>query len=364
VKIALVTEWFASHEGGVATHVRELSKWLKDKGVDVCIITNEVRDDDNLDIEIIKAPGPRDPLFRLNLSPTLGARLRDVLRDVDIIHSHHAFARLPLSAIYVAHKLRKPSILTTHTVSFFPDLEYFWQTISYSYPRYRLRLKKVNRIVAVSESAKRFIRYFTDREDIIVIPNGVDIKRFTPPREKEFGKNLLYVGRLVPKKGLHVLLYAMKRIIDRDRGVRLRIAGKGRLLPLLKSLSRMLGIDKNVRFLGYVPDERLPDLYRSSDMLILPSITGESFGITLLEAMASGLPVVGTDVGGIPEIIRDCGRIVEPGRPDKLARAIMELIEDPEKMRELGEKGRERVERFYSWDVVGNRILNLYEELL
>ena len=364
MKVALVTEWFASHEGGVASHVRELASWLNDKDIEVCIVTNEVKDEVDIDVEIIETPGPRDPLFRLNISPSLKSRLKDVLKDVDVVHSHHAFSRLPLSAIYVSHKLGIHSVLTTHTVSFLPELDYFWQAISYSYPKYRLRLNKVDRIIAVSNAAKRFIQYFTDREDILVIPNGVDIKRFKPKEKKEFGKNLLYVGRIVPKKGLHVLLYAMKKVVEKDDEVKLRIAGKGRLLPLMRSLSKMLDIDDNVEFLGYVPDKNLPELYRSSDLLILPSITGESFGITLLEAMASGLPVIGTNVGGVPEIIKGCGRIVEPGKPNQLSKAILDLLKDPERMKELGEKGRERVEKIYSWDVVGEKILRVYKELV
>ena len=360
----MVTEWFVSHEGGVASHVRELASWLRKKDVEVCIVTNEVKDEVNIDVEIIETPGPRDPLFKLNISPSLKSKLKDVLKDVDVVHSHHAFSRLPLSSIYVSHKLGIHSVLTTHTVSFLPELEYFWQAISYSYPKYRLRLKKVDRIIAVSNAAKRFIQYFTDREDIVVIPNGVDINRFKPREKKEFGKNLLYVGRIVPKKGLHVLLYAMKKVVEKDDEVKLRIAGKGRLLPLMKSLSKMLDIERNVNFLGYVPDKDLPELYRSSDLLILPSITGESFGITLLEAMASGLPVIGTNVGGIPEIIKGCGKIVDLGKPNQLSRAILDLLKDPERMKELGEKGRERVEKLYSWDVVGGKILRVYKELI
>ncbi|HEB37253.1 MAG TPA: glycosyltransferase family 1 protein [Thermoplasmatales archaeon] len=364
MRIALVTEWFVSHEGGVASHVRELASWLRKKDVEVCIVTNEVKDEVNIDVEIIETPGPRDPLFKLNISPSLKSKLKDVLKDVDVVHSHHAFSRLPLSSIYVSHKLGIHSVLTTHTVSFLPELEYFWQAISYSYPKYRLRLKKVDRIIAVSNAAKRFIQYFTDREDIVVIPNGVDINRFKPREKKEFGKNLLYVGRIVPKKGLHVLLYAMKKVVEKDDEVKLRIAGKGRLLPLMKSLSKMLDIERNVNFLGYVPDKDLPELYRSSDLLILPSITGESFGITLLEAMASGLPVIGTNVGGVPEIINGCGKIVEPGKPNQLSRAILDLLKDFDRMKELGEKGRERVEKLYSWDVVGEKIFNVYKELV
>jgi len=365
MRVTLITEWFASHEGGVASHVRELAKWLKSRGIDVFIVTNEVKDSVDIDVDVFETPGPRDPLFNLNISPSLNSRFREILEnDVDIVHSHHAFSRLPLSSIYIAGKVGVPSVLTTHTVSFLSELDYFWQTVSYSYPRYRLRLKKVDKIIAVSNVARRFIQYFTDRRDIVVIPNGVDVRKFSPTRNKEYGKNLLFVGRIVPKKGLHVLLYGMKRILERDNEVRLRIAGKGRLLPLMKSLSKMLDIEGNVEFLGYVPDEDLPELYRSSDILILPSITGESFGITMIEAMASGLPVIGTNVGGISEIIRDCGKVVEPNRPNNLSKAILDMLSNPEKMKELGKKGREKVERVYSWDVVGERILAIYSDLI
>ncbi|MCD6369894.1 MAG: glycosyltransferase family 4 protein [Thermoplasmata archaeon] len=364
MRIALVTEWYASHEGGVASHVRELAKWLKHRGFEVVIVTNEVRDSVDQGVDIFETPGPRDPLFNLNISPSINSKLQEILeKDVDVVHSHHAFSRLPLSAIYLAHKLQIPSVLTTHTVSFLPDLEYFWQAISYGYPRYRLRLKKVDKIIAVSCAAKRFIQYFTDRKDIAVIPNGVDVRRFHPAKNKEYNKELLFVGRIVPKKGLHVLLYAMKKVVEKDNEIKLRVAGTGRLLPLMKSFSKALGIEKNVEFLGYVPDNELPEVYRTSELLILPSITGESFGITLIEAMASGLPVIGTNVGGVPEIIRDCGKIVEPNRPEQLSNAILEMLHNPEQMKILSKKCRERAEKVYSWDVVGKRILSIYNYL-
>jgi glycosyltransferase involved in cell wall biosynthesis len=121
-----------------------------------------------------------DPLFGTNISPAVNKKLKGFLNDnFDVVHAHHAFSRLPLATLSLAYKQNIPSVLTTHTVSFFPDYEYFWNFISYGYPRYRMVISKVNQIISVSEAAKKFISYFTQK-DAVVIPNGVSIKKFYP----------------------------------------------------------------------------------------------------------------------------------------------------------------------------------------
>lgn len=361
----MVTEWFNTSDGGVAGHVKNLAVILKKNKVDVSVITNKMKEKNDSNLQIYEIKGIKDPLFKLNLSPVITKKMVKILKDFDVVHCHHAFARLPLAGIRVADKINIPSILTTHTVSLFPDANYLWHPLSYGYPRYRLQIVKVKEVIAVSRSAKTFIEYFTDKK-ITIIPNGVDVKRFYP--RNKAGNNerpvISYVGRLVPKKGVHILIRAMKNIVKKYPDALLIIGGKGKMKTFLSSYAKTIGLKENVRFLGYIPENKLPEFYSSSDVFVLPSITGESFGVTLLEAMASGTPVVGTNVGGIPEVIHDSGLVVESGDPKKLAHAVITLLDDENLRKKFGRKARGRVEEKYSWDEIGKKIINVYKEVM
>ncbi len=363
MKVALVSEWIDEHEGGVARHVRELAGFLKNK-IDVSIITNKP---EKLigNTKILEISGARDPVFKINISPNVVKEIREYVADFDVVHAHHAFSRLSLLSISLADKYNIPSVLTTHTSSFFQDYEYFWQFISYIYPRYRLTISKVNKIIAVSEVAKKFISYFTEK-NAIVIPNGVSTKKFKPREIERDGEPvILYVGRLVPKKGIDVAIISMKKVIEKYPNAKLVIAGRGKMMPILKSMVAILGIEKNVEFLGYVNDNFLPYLYNSADVFVLPSIMAESFGIVLLEAMSSGLPIVATKVGGIVEVLENgkYGILVEPGNAKEMADGIIKILEDEQLSNNLSIKGRKIVMQKYSWEKISNKIIKVYNEL-
>ncbi|RLF42750.1 MAG: glycosyltransferase family 1 protein, partial [Thermoplasmata archaeon] len=198
-------------------------------------------------------------------------------------------------------------------------------------------------IIAVSESARMFISYFTD-VPVIVIPNGVDTYKFRnidkrmARKQMSFGDEpfFLYVGRLVSKKGLFTLLLAFKSVLKEVPEAKLRFAGKGKLKTVLSSFAKALGIDENVEFLGYVQDNLLNPLFSSADIFVLPSAFGESFGIVILEAMASGTPVIGTKVGGIEEILSNGnGILVPPSDPSALADAMLSLLNDSDLQKKL-----------------------------
>ena len=299
--------------------------------------------------------------------------MREIIKkgDFDVVHAHHAFARMPLSALSIARDLGIRSILTTHTVSFMPDYEYLWKTISYGYPVYRLMLSNADEIIAVSAAAKKFISHFTD-VPVRVIPNGVDTYKFRNMDKRKarrimgFGDEpfFLYVGRLVSKKGLFTLLLAFKDVLKEIPEAKLRIAGKGKLKPVLSSFAKTLGIDENVEFLGYVPDKVLNPLFSSADIFVLPSSFGESFGIVILEAMASGTPVIGTRVGGIEEILGEGnGILVPPSDPYALADAMLTLINDENLQEKIVKKALQKVKEEYDWKVVAKRVIDAYKDI-
>lgn len=381
MRIALVSDWYYPKIGGVATHMHQLAIYLKKRGHDVSIVTNDLetgkeKELEDLGINLVKVPGVISPVFGVNITYSLKSNreLGESLRDFDVVHAHHAFTPLSLKAVKAGRTLGKATLLTTHSISFSHESS-LWKALGLTFPLLNHYLKYPNEIIAVSKAAKAFIEHFTD-SPVRVIPNGVDDERFRPLSDKEkervkeeFGINgdlVLYVSRMSFRKGPHVLLNAFQNIARERSDATLVMVGSGEMLPFLKAQAKFLGIEERVRFMGYVPDCLLPKLYASADVFVLPSTTAEAFGIVVLEAMASGVPVVTTTVGGIPEVVKESesGILVPPGDEAALAEAVLRLLSDKELAKKFGESGRKAVETRYSWKVVAGEIEKVYEEVL
>lgn len=189
-----------------------------------------------------------------------------------------------------------------------------------------------------------------------VVPNGIDPQVFRPGHRTE-GEYILFVGRLVPYKGLEVLLHAMAR---NPAGLPLVVAGDGPLRASLESLASRLGV--KARFLGRVADEALPDLYRNARVTVLPSVNGqEAFGIALVESMACGTPVVASNLPGVASVAREGGLVFPIGDVAALAAQLRNATEPGRLLR--GEPLASKIHRLYSWDAVTNSILGVYEDL-
>lgn len=381
MRIALVSDWYYPKVGGVASHMHHLAIHLKKRGHEVSIVTNDLgtgKEEElkELGIGLIKIPGTISPILGINLTYSLKSNreLGEFLRDFDVVHSHHAFTPLALKAVKAGRNLGKATLLTTHSISFSHESS-LWKALGLTFPLFSHYLSFPHRIIAVSNAAKAFIEHFTD-VSVDIIPNGVDDELFRPLSESEKdkvkeglgldGRVVLYVSRMSPRKGPHVLLNAFQRVVKEMDDITLLMIGSGEMLPFLKAQAKFLGIAERVRFMGYAPNELLPKLYAIADVFALPSTTSEAFGIVVLEAMASGVPVVATTVGGIPEVVQKSGSglLVPPGDEVALGRAIMKILADEDFARKLGEAGRRAVEREYAWRVVAGKIEEAYEEVL
>ncbi|WP_148883431.1 glycosyltransferase family 4 protein [Thermococcus aciditolerans] len=377
MRIALVSDWYYPKIGGVASHMHHLALKLRERGYEVAVVTNDKKTgkEEELEakgIELVKIPGVISPVLEVNLSYSLKStgELNEFLEDFDVIHSHHAFTPLALKAVKAGRGMGKATLLTTHSISFAHESR-LWEALGLTFPLLSRYLKYPHEIIAVSRAAEAFIRHFTDAP-VRVIPNGVDDDVFRPlsDREKERVKEelgiegdvVLYVSRMSPRKGPHVLLNAFSGITDAT----LVMAGSGEMLPFLRAQAKFLGIEDRVRFLGYVDGSLLPRLFGMADVFVLPSTTAEAFGIVILEAMAAGVPVVATDVGGIPEIIRnsESGLLVSPGNELELRNAIQKLLLDEDLRRRFGNNGRRAVEERYSWKKVTEGIEKAYENVM
>lgn len=191
-----------------------------------------------------------------------------------------------------------------------------------------------------------------------VVPNGIDPVSFRPDGGARMGNYVLFVGRLVGYKGVDVLLRALA---DQRDAPPLVIAGEGPNEPALKQLAHRLDVDAT--FLGRVTDEALPALYRGARVTVLPSVTPqEAFGITLLESMACGTPVVASDLPGVVDIALLGGLLATPGDPASLGEQIRRAA-DPALL-PRGPELASRVHRRYSWDAVTTRVVDVYNEVL
>jgi glycosyltransferase involved in cell wall biosynthesis len=266
-----------------------------------------------------RRPFLRPPAMGFQLAGMLAA-LRRLRREgwvPDVVHAHVYQAGLP--ALALGRRAGAPVVITEHYTGFERGL-----VTGYDRLIARTAFQSADLVAPVSSYLARYVTEIAPKARVRVLPNVVDTGVFRPPaqlREPGEGLRLLTVGALADKKGQSYLIEAMARL-DPARNATLDIVGGGPLRAELEALAARLGLADRVRLRGELPKEQVAQLMRESDVFVLPSIY-ETFGCVLIEAMASGLPVVATAVGGVPEVVLDGeGRLVEPRDPDALAQAI------------------------------------------
>ncbi len=208
--------------------------------------------------------------------------------------------------------------------------------------------------------------YRISSDKIIVIPGGVDLARFYPVADRiSIRKHLsiptdkmilLSIRNFVPRMGLEILIHAMTDVVSKIENIFLLIGGSGPLKEDLVALTRKLGLENHIRFVGFIPENDLPDYYRASDLFILPTLELEGFGLVTLEALASGVPVLGTPVGGTVEILQhfDPEYIFRSIKAEDMSELIIEFClrfrENPVLWERTSKHCRRFVEQNYSWE--------------
>jgi glycosyltransferase involved in cell wall biosynthesis len=302
----------------------------------------------------------------------LGALLGDGARRTPRVYTYHGPWHLEMATELRAKPLRAPlRALYRPYVDLLCRGLRWWQGQV---------MRRCDRVTVLSEHSRRQIAAifpFVPPAHIVRIPDGVDRERFRPAADRAAVRTrlglplaatiLLTVRRLVPRMGLENLLQAVAQLRAGLDDLYLVVGGRGRLEGDLRALAERLGIAGQIRFTGFIPDQDLPAYYQAADLFVLPTLALENFGLIILEALAAGLPVVGTPVDAIPEILGPCDpRFLAPATDAAaLAKGIHRgLAIARQEGAELGERCRAFVATHYDWEQVVDRYEALYTELL
>jgi glycosyltransferase involved in cell wall biosynthesis len=312
----------------------------------------------------------RNPLFAALLPSYVAAgsaTARKLARegDFDVVH---AFWPIPHGIFGVAARNASRAAL----VSTFFSAELNWKgaTRSVFAPILKNIVDNSDAITVISSYTGARLREFAPNVETVTIPFGAAaVSREvvdTTPRKSSDKFELLFVGRLVKRKGIDVLLQAAK-LLESDPRLHVRIVGGGPEEQPLRELAKTLGLS-NVTFDGVVTSARIAELFASCDALVLPAIvtpTGdtEGLGVVLIEAMGYGKPVIASSAGGIVDIVSDgdTGLLVPPGNPQRLADAIRRAMDEPQLMSEIAKRGTAFAERTFGWDAIVSGLKSVYE---
>lgn len=272
----------------------------------------------------------------------------------DIIHSHGSFANV--FAGFAASLLRGVPLLIHHHTEWTGD--HPWRQVFAE----KWAAGRADRILSVSRAVARSVieEGIGSERKVEVLYNGVDLQRF-PFRKRSVGGGIVSVGSLVPHKGQEVLIRAMTDIRSRVPDSTLTIVGDGSERARLERLSDELDMKGAVRFTGRVAD--VGEYLSDADLFALPSLEREGLGISILEAMASGLPVVATECGGIVEIVENerNGLLVPPGDSAALSNALLRLMQERELSVRMAENARDRVEKEFTLEKMCTDLLDIYK---
>ena len=371
MKIALVSPYDFSHPGGVGRHITALFNNFTQAGHQVKVIAPSSKDVNEFGEHFIRIGRPfpipaSDSIIRVPISLHLAPAIKKVMAEekFDIVHLHEPF--MPMLCSATLRFSNTVNVGTFHAAQGKPGYGFGRPVTTWILER---RARKLHGHIAVSKPAMDYARHFVPG-DYEIIPNGVDLKHFRPdvPLITDFtdGKlNIVFMGRLEFRKGINYLLKAFLQVKAEMPNTRLIICG-----PVTRLRKRYEAWVKDARlqdvvFTGMVDYASQPSYYRTADVFCAPATSHESFGLILLEAMATGRPIVATNIEGFAAVVTNGqeGLLVPPMTDRPLAEALLKLLKDKQLRAQMGQKGLVTAQK-YSWDGIATRVLDYYEKTI
>jgi glycosyltransferase involved in cell wall biosynthesis len=373
MRVALVGDAYYPDISGVPRYAFELSLQLVKLGIEAVVITHahpgqpEEEEIAGVKIKRVKGLVLKDP--HCAASPLLFHRCHEYILDgeFDVVHGLDIYSSMAQMVIRFAHRHRIPCVITCHTVMDSSFLIFLQRPMG-------LALRRVDRLIAVSRAASRFSHLLGFPEKrITVVPGGVDLSCFNGKIDASLMRKELGIGdeplvvtasRLIKRKNPGLLISAFAKVLKVVPDAKLVIAGSGREKDNLSRQIRGLNITNSVFMVGGLAKEKVAQLLAAADVFALPSKV-ESFGLSLLEASAAGVPVVCSNSGGVPEVFQDGfnALLYPPGDDNAMAKAIICLIQDGELAKMISANAVETASRF-TWEMAAERTLRVYEEVV
>ena len=362
MKIGLVTPYIYPLPGGVNAHVGDLYDHLVGRGHDVRIISSIHGPQRQSEGDIIRlgygfSVPANGSVGTLTFSPRYASLVREMLdrERFDILHFHEPF--VPFLSLVLLRESRSINVATFHAYAGWSPAYEFGKRMLARFAR------RLHGRIAVSGAARHFIdRYFPG--DYKVIPNGVDLDRFANSqpitRYRDGTLNIFFLGRFESRKGVMYLLKAYRQLRLRGIDCRLLLAGVG---PQEREVRRYIATRRlsGVELLGRISDEDKVRYFATADVYVSPATGQESMGIVLLEALASGTPIVCSDIHGYRSVVRrgEQGLLVPPRDVRALADALAQLLGDPDLRQRMSESARARAQQF-GWDNITAKVEDYY----
>jgi len=368
----MVTPYYPPHIGGLELYVMKLSEYLIKRGIEVEVFTSQIPSGNYSSSKPIRVHRFKPIATPLKNPITLGMIFKiNYMQQFDIIHAHVDQAFSTNIAILSKKYHKRPVIVHCHGLyypeSILGNIAYsvYYRTIG------KWCIKKAEAIITLSKRDYDFMIQLGARQKYVrIIPNAIDpIDYRTETKVEDFLRQygiedkrvILYVGALIVRKGVHVLLKALPNVFEEFRNAILLVIGEGDQKISLINMAKSLGIADRTLFLGTVDRETLFKAFKAAEIVVLPSFL-EGMPTVILEALVFGKPVVATSIPGVVDYFRNATILVPPGNPMELSKAIRILLNDRLLREKLASKGKELVNKF-TFGSIANRIIDLYEEL-
>jgi phosphatidylinositol alpha-mannosyltransferase len=369
MRIGLVCPYNVARGGGVQEHVFACQAELQKRGHTVYVITPRPQDyEADPGKHIIFVGGAADFNSPLHTTIQVSAGVNETIDKVlaehqfDILHFHEPW--VPMISAQILSRSKSVNVGTFHAK--LPETMMTRTMIKVVTPYTKSVLKYIDGFTAVSDAAAEYVCSLTDKQ-VALIPNGIDTKKYRPPARRSDNRKqkvIFYVGRLEQRKGVKHLLHAFKLLSQTDPDVSLIIAGDGHDRAKLEALATDLELD-NVDFVGYVTDKEKIHYLRTADLYCSPALYGESFGVVLLEAMATGTVVVAGDNPGYASVMSGLGALslVNPKHHAEFSRRLSLLLREGDLRRLWREWAATQIPR-YTFPAIVDQYEEVYKKIL